>query len=317
MRKLIIFCALAALLSASARAQNIEATNVYFGGSGAVSSQETTGSSAPTGSCTGLTRYVQTTATTGALIITTATNYGLTVVETANSNDVPIFAQANITTAGDFASIGVGTDTAAYDSARLQFTFVSTGSVSNFASLGMAGQNQALNVFGDGDVVINSKTDNGYALQVSGTTDFTGNALMGGMLGVTGAATFSSTVAASGAVSGSNLTSAGHASLDLLSTTAASTYAPLASPTFTGTLSAASETLSGTLGVTGATTLSSTVGVSGMLTLGTATLLTTSTAFTNGSGSSTGTLTNAPSVGNPTKWIAINDNGTVRHIPAW
>ena len=40
-------------------------------------------------------------------------------------------------------------------------------------------------------------------------------------------------------------------------------------------------------------------------------------AFDNGAGSSAGTLTNAPAVGNPTKWIPIDDNGTTRYIPAW
>ena len=40
-------------------------------------------------------------------------------------------------------------------------------------------------------------------------------------------------------------------------------------------------------------------------------------AFDNGAGASAGTLTNAPAVGNPTKWIPIDDNGTTRHIPAW
>ena len=39
--------------------------------------------------------------------------------------------------------------------------------------------------------------------------------------------------------------------------------------------------------------------------------------WTSGAGASTGTLTNAPSAGNPTSWIAINDNGVTRHIPAW
>ena len=38
---------------------------------------------------------------------------------------------------------------------------------------------------------------------------------------------------------------------------------------------------------------------------------------TSGAGSSAGTLTNAPSVGNPTKWYAFNDNGTTRYIPMW
>lgn len=47
------------------------------------------------------------------------------------------------------------------------------------------------------------------------------------------------------------------------------------------------------------------------------TLIQTSVALTNNAGASAGTLTNAPAVGNPTKWIPINDNGTTRNIPAW
>jgi hypothetical protein len=52
-------------------------------------------------------------------------------------------------------------------------------------------------------------------------------------------------------------------------------------------------------------------------TTGGATFHTTSTALTNGAGAGAGTITNAPSAGNPTKWIGINDNGTTRYIPAW
>jgi hypothetical protein len=40
-------------------------------------------------------------------------------------------------------------------------------------------------------------------------------------------------------------------------------------------------------------------------------------SFTDGAGAQAGTLTNAPAVGNPTKWIPIDDNGTTRYIPAW
>lgn len=40
-------------------------------------------------------------------------------------------------------------------------------------------------------------------------------------------------------------------------------------------------------------------------------------AFTNGAGASVGTLTNAPVAGNPTKWVAVNDNGTTRQMPLW
>lgn len=40
-------------------------------------------------------------------------------------------------------------------------------------------------------------------------------------------------------------------------------------------------------------------------------------AMTNGAAAATGTLTNAPAAGNPTKWLAVNDNGTTRYVPAW
>lgn len=53
------------------------------------------------------------------------------------------------------------------------------------------------------------------------------------------------------------------------------------------------------------------------LTLNGGTLLATNAALTNGAAAAAGTLTNAPAVGNPTKWIPINDNGTTRFIPAW
>ncbi len=38
---------------------------------------------------------------------------------------------------------------------------------------------------------------------------------------------------------------------------------------------------------------------------------------TNGAGAATGTLTNAPVAGNPTKWVPYNDNGTTRYQPMW
>lgn len=57
--------------------------------------------------------------------------------------------------------------------------------------------------------------------------------------------------------------------------------------------------------------------LSGSITTGSTTLHTSSVALTDGAGASAGTLTNAPAVGNPTKWIPINDNGTTRYIPSW
>jgi hypothetical protein len=49
----------------------------------------------------------------------------------------------------------------------------------------------------------------------------------------------------------------------------------------------------------------------------TATLLSSSATLSDGAGSDTGTLTNAPSAGDPTKWVAIDDDGTTRYIPTW
>lgn len=40
-------------------------------------------------------------------------------------------------------------------------------------------------------------------------------------------------------------------------------------------------------------------------------------AMSDGAGASLGTLTNAPAAGNPTKWLAVDDNGTTRWVPSW
>jgi len=53
-------------------------------------------------------------------------------------------------------------------------------------------------------------------------------------------------------------------------------------------------------------------------TVGTAAaLVVTAVALNNGAGVAAGTIGTAPVAGEPTKWIPINDNGTVRYIPAW
>jgi hypothetical protein len=73
-----------------------------------------------------------------------------------------------------------------------------------------------------------------------------------------------------------------------------------------------------TLAVTGATTLTGLLTANGGITVvGGAKLLTTNTALTDNAGANTATLDNSPITGNPTKWIAINDNGTTRYIPTW
>lgn len=82
--------------------------------------------------------------------------------------------------------------------------------------------------------------------------------------------------------------------------------------------------------VTGNTTAitistSQVVSTSGQLTVGGAfavpggslSIFQTNATMTNGAGAQVGTLTNSPVAGSPTTWFAINDNGTVRHVPAW
>ena len=83
--------------------------------------------------------------------------------------------------------------------------------------------------------------------------------------------------------------------------------------TFSGTVSCGS-----TLAVTSTTTMTGRLTANGGITVvGGAVLLTTNSALTGNLGSGGGTLTNAPDSGDPTKWIAINDNGTERYIPTW
>jgi len=41
------------------------------------------------------------------------------------------------------------------------------------------------------------------------------------------------------------------------------------------------------------------------------------TAYTNNAAAAVATLTNAPIAGNPTKWVPVNDNGTIRSAPLW
>jgi hypothetical protein len=64
--------------------------------------------------------------------------------------------------------------------------------------------------------------------------------------------------------------------------------------------------------------VTTTITTTGTLTVtGGATLLKTTTALTSSAGAATATLTNAPVAGNPTKWITIDDAGTMRRIPCW
>lgn len=87
-------------------------------------------------------------------------------------------------------------------------------------------------------------------------------------------------------------------------------------------------TVGTTLGVTGVTTLSAgLIGTTGVfsssvtcsfpIVTSAAPILASTATMTNFAAGGAGTLTNAPTAGNPTKWVAISDNGTTRYIPTW
>lgn len=64
-------------------------------------------------------------------------------------------------------------------------------------------------------------------------------------------------------------------------------------------------------------TLTGTLTATGLITGNSATLIKSNTTLSDGAAAATGTLTNAPAAGNPTKWVPINDNGTTRYVPCW
>lgn len=67
----------------------------------------------------------------------------------------------------------------------------------------------------------------------------------------------------------------------------------------------------------GSVTIATTSSITATLTDNSTDLIKSSSTLTNGAGAAIGTLTNAPAAGDPTKWVAIDDNGTTRYIPAW
>jgi len=77
------------------------------------------------------------------------------------------------------------------------------------------------------------------------------------------------------------------------------------------TLNAQLVVSTGGIAITGNSTFS------GNVTNGDAFLGRTTVNFTNSAGGFTGTLTNSPVNGNPSKWIPVDDNGTTRFLPAW
>jgi hypothetical protein len=89
-----------------------------------------------------------------------------------------------------------------------------------------------------------------------------------------------------------------------------------ANVTFPNTLDASSSTVAANV-MSGGLAVAKQLILGGALTINSATMIKTNTTFTNNAGANVGTLNNSPATGNPTKWIPINDNGTIRNIPCW
>lgn len=80
---------------------------------------------------------------------------------------------------------------------------------------------------------------------------------------------------------------------------------------------ASTSTTTGALVVTGGVGIGGRLNVGGALEVNSATLIKSNTTLTDGAAAAVGTLTNAPTAGNPTKWVLINDNGVIRKFPTW
>jgi fibronectin-binding autotransporter adhesin len=187
---------------------------------------------------------------------------------------------------------------------------------------------------------VSSSTTTG-ALIVAGGLGVAGAINVGGALGVTGAATFSSTIASGAVTSTGRLTGTelvisstlgyaeitrsvgGNYSALFFRDTSNSKYNwAIGSQIVTddafqivpSTAAGGGSYTTPALRISGSTGNAT---FSAALTIGSATLITTSVAFTNGAAAQVATMTNGPTAGNPTKWIPVNDNGTTRYIPAW
>lgn len=167
-----------------------------------------------------------------------------------------------------------------------------------------------------GNVTTNANLT-GMVTSVGNATTVVTNANLTGMVTSVGNA---ATVVTNANLTGP-ITSVGNATAVAAQTGTGSTFVMNTSPTLvTPALGVATATsLQSVIGNvtpnTGAFTTLSTTGA--LTTPGGASFHTTNTALTNGAGAAAGTLLTAPVAGNPTKWIGIDDNGTIRYIPAW
>lgn len=266
--------------------------------------------------------------TTGRILYDNAGVLGEFATSISGSN---ITFPGTITTASNGASITVGsgsTESGLYTAGTSPFALVSLGSYADFYAGGSAGANKMLRLTTSG-VTIGNATNSGIVSLTgsSASLSIAGATIGSDALAVTGSATISSTLTSGGTIvagasgylrwSARTVMASPADGQIVLWNNATTDFSRLM---FGGTTSSfpalkrSSATMAVRLADDSADAALTSLSIS---TSTAATFHTTTVALTNGAGASAGTITNAPAVGNPTKWIGINDNGTIRYIPAW
>jgi hypothetical protein len=243
---------------------------------------------------------------TGAFIVATAIGTAATSVGIGGGN---INAGGTITAAGVLSSTGASN--------------ISSGSGYTLAAASFVvwtGQSR-IGSTADGKITFTNQAQTGFTvLQVGRTTN------SGGGIGWDAANGFTLQSAASTATWNDQSTAT--------SGTVADRYLwGIATPTLTATNATVTYTRASSFFIGGAPVASTNVSIGTAYALqvaggtsifggtvilaGGASLLTTTSALTDASGAGLGTLANAPTAGNPTKWIAFNDAGVTRKFPTW
>ena len=156
---------------ASATSITVGTTTVAGGTSGYIlyDSAGTLGNLATTGSGSVVLANSPTLGAISTGVITESGASASSFTETTAGNGFANFLTPNLTT-GNGEFLWFGHDISLKNVGDLKFTYEGSSSNASFVSLGLWGIDQILNLYGSGDVTINTPTDNGYLLEVNGTT---------------------------------------------------------------------------------------------------------------------------------------------------
>ncbi len=225
----------------------------------------------------------------------------LTVSSAASTAQVIVSAVAGQVAQFNIRGNGVATGLVAQHDAS------SDATIANFANRSLfLGTNAItrMTIAATGEVTVSSAT--------ASTSTTTGSLVNAGGFGNAGAAYIGGALTVTGACSLDQVSSSGTLNGDYL-------Y-KIANASGTGLglrVQAGADGLYALAVRNAASAISFSVTGAGLITTGSAVLMASSVALTNGAAAAAGTLANAPTAGNPTKWVPINDNGTTRYIPCW